>query len=308
MDLTAPSLVKNLMDRYSFRCRKSLGQNFLVDANIVNKIVDAAGISENDTVVEIGPGLGVLTRTAAQKAAKVLAVEVDRGLLPILGETLAGFGNVQLVQGDALTIDFDSLVQQNAATNGGPGKFKILANLPYYITTPLVMHILNGKYNFSLMVIMIQQEVAERLKAVPGGKDYGSLTVAVRYHTEVEYLFRVPRTVFIPRPEVDSAVVRLIRRDQPAVDVPDQDLFFRVVRGAFGQRRKTLLNALGSAFKDLNRGLLEETLTSAGIDPGRRGETLSLEEFASVSRKLYEVLPPDKGSQLPEVRSLKSRD
>lgn len=303
MDLTAPSLVKNLMERYKFRCRKSLGQNFLVDANIVNKIVDAACVTENDTVLEIGPGLGVLTRAAAQKAAKVLAVEVDRGLVPILGDTLADLKNVQLVQGDALSIDFNRLLQQNGGAAGAPGEFKILANLPYYITTPLIMHILKSKFNFSLMVIMIQQEVAARLKAAPGGKDYGSLTVAVRYHTEVEYLFKVPRTVFIPRPEVDSAVVRLTRRAKPAVEVPDPDLLFRVVRGAFGQRRKTLLNALGSAFTDISRGSLEEILTSAGINPGRRGETLSLEEFASVSCKLRQIILAGGCGQLPEDRS-----
>lgn len=288
MELTAPSMVKGLMNKYNFRCRKSLGQNFLVDANIVNKIVDEARIAQSDTVIEIGPGLGVLTRAAALKAGKVLAVEVDKSLLPILGETLSDLGNVQLVQGDALEIDFDRLAQQNGA--GARDKFKLLANLPYYITTPLLMHILNGKYNFSLMVIMIQQEVAERLKAAPGGKDYGSLTVAIRYHTEVEYLFRVPRTVFIPRPEVDSAVVRLIKRDRPAVNVPDQALFFRVVRGAFGQRRKTLLNAMGGAFGELGRGDLEDVLNAAGVSPGRRGETLSLEEFAAVSSKLHQFI------------------
>lgn len=283
-DLTMPSQVKNLMTKHGFSCRKSLGQNFLVDANIVNKIVGSGGINRNDTVVEIGPGLGVLTREAAEIAGRVVAVEIDRHLIPILQETLADLKNVEVVQGDALETDFDRLVygEKYAYREGRP--FVIMANLPYYITTPLILHILNGRYNFKLMVIMIQHEVARRLNAVPGTKDYGSLTVAVNYHARVEYLFRVPHTVFIPRPEVDSAVVRLTRREKPAVDVPDEELFFKVVRGAFGQRRKTIQNALGSAFSSIDRTLLSGILNAAGVDPGRRGETLSLEEFARIAR------------------------
>lgn len=291
-DLATPSLVKGLMTRYHLRCRKSLGQNFLVDGNIVNKIVGSAGLAGDDTVVEIGPGLGVLTMAAAEAAEKVIAVEIDRNLVPVLGETLSGNGNVEIVNRDALKVDFDRLVYGDRNTSGGQKPYIILANLPYYITTPLIMHILNGGFNYRLMVIMIQQEVARRLDAPPGGKDYGSLTVAVGYHARVEYLFRVPRTVFIPRPEVDSAIVRLSKRDKPAVDVPDEELFFRVVRGSFGQRRKTILNALGSTFKSLNREELTDILNAAGINPVRRGETLSLDEFAEVTKQFYNCFFP----------------
>lgn len=292
-DLVSPSLVKGLMARHHLRCRKSLGQNFLVDGNIVNKIVGSAGLAGNDTVVEIGPGLGVLTMAAAKAAEKVMAVEIDRNLVPVLGETLSGYGNVEIFNRDALEVDFDRLVYGEAAVTGAQKPYAILANLPYYITTPLIMHILNGGFNYRLMVVMVQQEVARRLDAPPGGKDYGALTVAVGYHARVEYLFGVPRTVFMPRPEVDSAVVRLTRRDKPAVDVPDEALFFRVVRGSFGQRRKTILNALGSAFKSLNREELAGMLRTAGIDPVRRGETLSLDEFAEVTKQFY-FLPHNK--------------
>ncbi|KJS15706.1 MAG: 16S rRNA methyltransferase [Peptococcaceae bacterium BRH_c4b] len=291
-DLATPSLVKGLMARHHLHCRKSLGQNFLVDGNIVNKIVGSAGLAGDDTVVEIGPGLGVLTMAAAEAAEKVIAVEIDRNLVPVLGETLSGNGNVEIVNRDALEVDFDRLVYGDRNVSGGQKPYVILANLPYYITTPLIMHILNGGFNYRLMVIMIQQEVARRLGAPPGGKDYGSLTVAVGYHARVEYLFRVPRTVFIPRPEVDSAIVRLSKRDKPAVDVPDEDLFFRVVRGSFGQRRKTILNALGSTFKSLNREELTDILNAAGINPVRRGETLSLDEFAEVTKQFYNYFSP----------------
>ncbi|GBF34358.1 SSU rRNA (adenine(1518)-N(6)/adenine(1519)-N(6)) -dimethyltransferase [Desulfocucumis palustris] len=293
-ELTMPSQVKNLMAKYGFSCRKSLGQNFLVDANIVNKIVGSAGITGNDTVVEIGPGLGVLTREAAAIARRVVAVEIDRQLIPILQETLADLENVQVVRGDALETDLNRLVYGENCSHPGSRPFIIMANLPYYITTPLILHILNGGYNFKVMVMMIQHEVARRLGAAPGTKDYGSLTVAVNYHAGVEFLFQVSRTVFIPKPEVDSAVVRLTRREKPAVDVPNQELFFKVVRGSFGQRRKTIQNALGSAFNSVDRAALSDILNAAGVEPGRRGETLSLEEFARIARGL---------AGLPEYKS-----
>jgi 16S rRNA (adenine1518-N6/adenine1519-N6)-dimethyltransferase len=289
-DIAMPSQVKALMAKHHLRCRKSLGQNFLVDGNIVNKIVGSVGLAGDDTVVEIGPGLGVLTRVAAEAAGKVMAVEIDRNLVSVLGETLSGLDNVEVVNRNALEVDFDRLVYGDRAGAGANKPYLILANLPYYITTPLILHILNGGFNYKLMVIMIQQEVARRLDASPGGKDYGALTVAVGYHARVEYLFRVPPTVFIPRPEVDSAVVRLSRREKPAVDVMDEKLFFKVVRGAFGQRRKTILNALGSAFQSPGREALAGILNDSGIDPGRRGETLSLEEFAGVTNRLYPVV------------------
>ncbi|HBV99242.1 MAG: 16S rRNA methyltransferase [Peptococcaceae bacterium BICA1-7] len=287
-DISAPSGVKELMGKYDLRCRKRLGQNFLVDANIVNKIISSASLERDDVVVEIGPGLGVITRAAASGARLVVSVELDRVLLPALEETLQGFDNIHIVAGDAMDTDFDSLVQSEANYSG---PYKLIANLPYYITTPLIMRLLLNRFNISLCVIMVQNEVAERITALPGGKEYGSLSVAVQYFTEARYLFKVPRTVFIPRPEVDSAVILLARRERPPVEVPDEDFFFRVVRGAFGQRRKTLLNALSATFDSISRERMKDLLQGSGIDPGRRGETLGLEEFAGVTKAIYGELP-----------------
>lgn len=283
-DPAAPSAVRKLMEKYNFRCRKSMGQNFLVDANIVNKIISSAMLDKTDTVVEIGPGLGVITRAAALEAGNVVSLELDRDLLPILEDTLQGLDNVYIVAGDAMEADLDGAV---SSRTGHSGTYKLIANLPYYITTPLIMRLLKGQFKISLYIIMVQQEVAERMAALPGGKEYGALSVAVQYYTEARYLFRVPRTVFIPRPEVDSAVVRLVRRSKPAVEVPDESLFFKIVRGSFGQRRKTILNALGAAFSNIPREKLKELLLAAGIDPGRRGETLGLTEFAEITREIY---------------------
>ncbi|MCL5935785.1 MAG: 16S rRNA (adenine(1518)-N(6)/adenine(1519)-N(6))-dimethyltransferase, partial [Firmicutes bacterium] len=197
---------------------------------------------------------------------------------------------------DAMEADLDGILSSFA---GYSGPYKLIANLPYNITTPLIMRLLKGWFNISLFVMMVQREVAGRITASPGGREYGSLSVAVQYYTQAEYLFRVPRTVFIPRPEVDSAVIRLSRRNQPAVIVPDENLFFKVVRGSFGQRRKTLLNALGSAFSHIPRPKLGRLLEAAGIDPNRRGETLSLDEFAGIAREIHifnnsaDLEPPD---------------
>lgn len=283
-DLFAPSAVRKLMERHGFHCRKSMGQNFLADANIVDKIISSAILDKSDTVVEIGPGMGVITRAAAGRAGSVVSFELDRNLLPILKETLQGLENVHVVAGDAMEVDIDKAVISRTGNNG---PYKLIANLPYYITTPLIMHLIKRRFNISLFIIMVQQEVAERMAALPGGKEYGALSVAVQFYTEVALLFRVPRTVFMPRPEVDSAVVRLAARSKPAVDVPDEDLFFRIVRGAFGQRRKTLLNALSSALDCFTRDNIKKMLEDSGIDPGRRGETLSLTEFAEITRQVH---------------------
>ncbi|WP_018086064.1 16S rRNA (adenine(1518)-N(6)/adenine(1519)-N(6))-dimethyltransferase RsmA [Desulfurispora thermophila] len=274
-DLTAPSRVQALMQKYGLKARKSLGQNFLVDQNIVQKIVDAAGLTPSDTVVEIGPGLGVLTARLAQKAGRVIAVEIDQHLIPVLQENLAAAGNVQLVHGDALHTDFAAL------TGGVP--FTVVANLPYYITTPLLFHLLESGYPIRRLVLMVQDEVADRLAAPPGNKQYGALSVMVQYYTRVEYMFKVPRTVFIPRPGVDSAVVRLEKRETPAVPVPDEALFQRLVRGAFAQRRKTLANALAAALPFLSREQWQQELRALGLPDNVRGEMLSMEQFAALT-------------------------
>ncbi|OPZ74977.1 MAG: Ribosomal RNA small subunit methyltransferase A [Firmicutes bacterium ADurb.Bin456] len=285
MEINSPSAVKAIMSQYGLACRKSLGQNFLVDQNITNKIIGAAGLKELDLVVEIGPGLGALTLPAARRAAKVLAVEVDRGLLPVLAEVLEGPGNIEVIGADALEVDYDELVEKKTggAYGKGTGSYKLLSNIPYAITSPLLIHLLTGHFNFSLMVIMVQLEVAARLVADPGTPDYGALSVIVQYYTKPEKLFRVPRTVFYPLPGVDSSVLRLVLRHRPAVDVRSEEDFFKVVRAAFGQRRKTLLNSLAGSGLALTKEAWQVILGQAGVDPRRRGETLSLQEFAAIT-------------------------
>nr|WP_277999053.1 16S rRNA (adenine(1518)-N(6)/adenine(1519)-N(6))-dimethyltransferase RsmA [Moorella sulfitireducens] len=269
--------------------RKSRGQNFLVDSNIVRKIAVAAGLGPDDIVIEIGPGLGALTQELLKQAGMVIAVEIDGDLISALEENLKDKDNLRLVAGDALKINFDELVARYKGEEGGRlPTYKLVANLPYYITTPLLMHLLTGKFNITESVLMVQAEVGYRMLALPGSKDYGALSVAVQYYTEPAIIFKVPRTVFYPRPEVDSLVVKLTRRTDPPVQVEDEEFFFRVVRAAFNQRRKTLVNALGSL--GLDRPQLLNAVMAAGIDPRRRGETLSIEDFAVLSKILQQQI------------------
>lgn len=280
-ELTSPSVVKEIINSHGFKVRKALGQNFLMDANIIDKIVNAADLAAEDLVFEIGPGLGVLTRRLARSAGKVIAVEIDQNLLPILQETLADFNNVQIVHADALKVNFDLVAAEHTAGAFGTKAkaFNLVANLPYYITTPILMHLLTSGFNLNKMVVMMQKEVADRLQASPGGKDYGSLSVAVQYYTVPEIVARVPKTVFYPAPEVESAVIRLTRRKVPPVSLQNEEMFFKIVRAAFGQRRKTLLNSLtGSGLADKETWL--KILRDIEIEPSRRGETLSIEDFA----------------------------
>ncbi|TEB08470.1 Ribosomal RNA small subunit methyltransferase A [Pelotomaculum schinkii] len=285
IQVASPAAVRSIMRRHNISCRKSLGQNFLVDLNIIQKILDSAELTLDDLVLEIGPGLGALTAQAAQSAGKVLAVEVDRGLLPVLAETLEGAGNVEVIEGDALKTDFDRLAGEKTGGLFGSGgkKYKLIANLPYYITSPLLMHLLMNRFNFSVAIVMVQREVAERLAAGPGAKQYGALSVAVQYFTESKILFKVPRTVFFPAPEVDSAVVRLSQRALPAVSVRDEKTFFKLVRAAFGRRRKTLLNSLDGSGLGPDKATWLKVLQRCGIDASRRGETLALAEFACLT-------------------------
>ncbi|MDF9407092.1 16S rRNA (adenine(1518)-N(6)/adenine(1519)-N(6))-dimethyltransferase RsmA [Pelotomaculum isophthalicicum JI] len=289
-EVASPAVVRDLLSRNKLSCRKSLGQNFLIDSNIINKIIEAADLSAGDLVVEIGPGLGALTARIARSAGKVLAVEVDRGLLPLLAEVVEGAGDVEIIHGNALEIDFDNLVliKTGGRFGRGSGQYKLVANLPYYITSPLLINILQERYNLSRMVVMVQSEVADRLGAAPGTKDYGVLSVIVQYFTDVKVLFRVPRTVFYPSPAVDSAVVRLILRP-PLEPVQDEKTFFKVVRAAFGKRRKTLLNSLTDSGFGIEKEVWRAVLESSAIDPGRRGETLCLAEFARLTGCLREI-------------------
>ncbi len=291
MKLYSPATVRQVIDKYKFTFQKNLGQNFLVDGNIVNKIVDAASLGSEDTVLEIGAGIGTLTSALADRAGKVVVIEIDKNLQPVLAETLSGYTNIDMFWGNALKTDFDTLVEEK--TQGQYGKngrpFKVVANLPYYITTPLLMHALENRFNISLMILMVQKEVAERITAAPGSKDYGALTLGVNYYSDPQQVMKVPRKVFMPQPDVESVVVRLIPRKNPPASVENEQAFFLVVRAAFGQRRKTLLNALSSLGVDKNKiGLM---LPDLGIDPGRRGETLSFEEFARVSNSLHPFIP-----------------
>lgn len=281
--LTSPRYLKELLERHNFRFSKSLGQNFLIDRNILDKIIEGARITDSDFVLEVGPGVGTLTRALAEKAGYVVAVEIDKRLLPVLEETLEGVGNVKVIHGDILKLD----IGRFAADEFSGAPFKVVANLPYYITTPIIMRFLEGDLPFTTIVVMVQKEVAERMSAAPGTKDYGALTVAVQFYTRPRIVARVPASVFMPPPKVDSVVIALDRRDEPVALVKDRAGFFRMISALFSQRRKTLLNTLAaSGLTDLSKEDLAQKLSLAGIDPGRRAETLSLEKLA----KLYNTI------------------
>ncbi|MFF2484425.1 16S rRNA (adenine(1518)-N(6)/adenine(1519)-N(6))-dimethyltransferase RsmA [Paenibacillus sp. NPDC058071] len=279
--VATPKRTKEIIAKYGFSFKKSLGQNFLIDQNILHKIVEAAGLDETKGALEIGPGIGALTQHLAAQAAKVTAVEIDNRLIPILGDLFEGEPHVEVVHGDVLKLDLKQLFAEKFAD---VAKVSVVANLPYYVTTPILMKLLEEKLPLENIVVMIQKEVAERMAAKPGGKEYGSLSVAVQYYCVPEIVCAVPHTVFIPQPNVDSAVIKLALRDKPPVDVTDEDHYFRIVQASFVQRRKTLSNNLTAFVGKENRERLSELLNGLGIDPVRRGETLSLDEFAAISR------------------------
>jgi 16S rRNA (adenine1518-N6/adenine1519-N6)-dimethyltransferase len=280
VNLTSPAAVGALLRSHGLRPRKRWGQNFLIDRNTLNNVLRGADVQAEDQILEIGPGLGTLTRELAMRCRHVVAVEIDPLLVEILrAETLADLSNVEVVESDVLELDLASLM--------GSGNWKVVANIPYYITTPLVERLLQVKERLDQIALMVQQEVADRLVAAPGTDDYGSLSVFVQYHTEPELVARVSRNAFLPPPGVDSAIVRLrLRREGgpvlPLVRVRSEALFFQVVRAAFQQRRKTLLNALSSV-PDLSRDEAGSALETAGITPSRRGETLGVADFARVA-------------------------
>lgn len=271
--IASPQVTNHILHRFKLRADKKLGQNFLIDENIVRNIVAAAELSDKDTVLEVGPGIGTLTQGLAESGASVVAVELDKRLLPVLDTTLEGYDNVRIVNGDILQVDIMQTV--------GVDEFKVCANLPYYITTPIIFALLEKRLPMERLVAMVQKEVAERMAAQPGGKDYGALSVAIQYYTEPEIAFIVPPSSFIPAPSVDSAVIVCKRREKPPVEVCDEALFFRVVKAAFSLRRKMLNNSLK------NMGIKGEQVAKwlelAGVDGKRRAETLSLEEFAALT-------------------------
>lgn len=281
--LYSPSTMAKIREKHGFRHSKSLGQNFLSDIHIIEDIVDGSDIEPEDLVIEIGPGMGVLTAAAAERAGKVIAVEIDKKLIPILKETLAEYDNVEVINADIMKTDLTEIVEANRPADGG--KVRVIGNLPYYITTPIIMKLLEESVPADSITIMMQKEVADRIKAGPGGKDYGALTVAVDFYCTITHVADAPKEVFVPRPKVDSAVIRLDLRKECPVDLIDHKIFFETVKGGFGQRRKTLLNSL-TGVRGLPKPEIADALDAAGIDPKRRAETLSLDEFAAVANEI----------------------
>lgn len=278
---------KKLINKHNFKIKKKLGQNFIIDPNIIVGIAERAEITPNDIVVEIGPGMGSLTQQLAEQAGQVLAIELDQTLIPILQENFKDTENLTIVHGDALKVDYNELLAPLRQRGEYREGFVVVANLPYYITTPITMNLLEGGYPWRRLVLMVQKEVANRMKAAPGTKDYGALSIGVQYRATARVVMNIPPTVFIPRPAVDSAIIVLDRLAEPAVSVADERLFFRLVKAAFGQRRKTLSNSLAGGLH-LEKQLINAALEQAGITPERRGETLSLQEFAALADALTE--------------------
>lgn len=279
LKLSNPKQTIEVIQKHNFNFKKSFGQNFLIDSHVIDKIIRAAEITPEDNVLEIGPGIGTLTQYLAESAGKVVAVEIDEKLIPVLEETLAEYDNVRVINEDILKCDIDSIF--------GGEPFKVVANLPYYITTPIIMGLLEGKSHFDSLTVMIQKEVADRMKAGPGTKDYGALSLAVQYYAEPYLAANVPPNCFMPRPNVGSAVIRLKRRPEPAVQVKDEKLLFGLIRAAFMERRKTLLNAVKNSKElDISKERVEEVLTELGIDTRIRGEALNLEQFALLADNL----------------------
>ena len=281
------SVTRAVLERHGFTFKKSFGQNFLTDTNILQKIVDTAEIDENVNVIEIGPGIGALTEFLAENAAEVMAFEIDDRLVPILADTLRDFDNVRVVNEDILKSDLQARIKEFANPNL---PIKVVANLPYYITTPILMHLIESGIPFSEFVVMMQREVADRISAQPNSKSYGSLSIAVQYYMTAKVAFIVPRTVFVPAPNVDSAILKMVRRDQPAVGVKDEAFFFKVSKASFTHRRKTLWNNLTSYFGRSNEVTtkLESALDNAELSPSVRGEALDLQEFAHLADSLYD--------------------
>lgn len=277
-------VTRYILQRFGLHMSKRLGQNFLVDAGIVQGIVAAADIKQGDRVLEIGPGIGTLTQALCEAGADVTCVELDKRLPEILSHTLEAYDNVRVIQGDILKVNIPEIM--------GDEPFKVVANLPYYITTPIIMALLEKYLPITDIVVMVQKEVAQRMAAEPGGKTYGALSVAVQYYTVPQIALYVPPRSFMPPPEVDSVVVDCKVRTKPAVDLIDEKMFFRVVKAAFGQRRKTLNNALKSVGVDKN--IIADVLTKAGVETTRRGETLTMDEFAAISNILSEMAMENK--------------
>ncbi len=282
--IATPSKTKEIIEQNAFYFKKNYGQNFLIDANVLQNIISAADISPEDFVLEIGPGIGSLTQFLAEHARQVVAVEIDDHLIPILKETVGAYENLTIIHSDVLKLDLGALIGEQ---NGGK-PIKVAANLPYYITTPILMELLEKEYPISSITVMVQREVAERMQAAPGTKDYGALSVAVQFYSTPHPDFLVPPACFMPRPKVDSAVITLHIGQNQRPDVTDRAFFFRIVKSAFAQRRKTLVNTLSAtAGLSCTKEQLLSVLETLHLSPTVRGETLSVEQFAAVANALY---------------------
>ena len=281
--LGTPGATKEIINKYSFAFQKKFGQNFLIDSNILENIISAAGITKNDFVLEIGPGIGTMTQYLCEAARQVVAVEIDKMLIPILRDTLSEYNNVEVINKDVPKVDIKSLAEEK--NNGKP--IKVVANLPYYITTPIIMGLFESGVPIESITIMVQKEVADRMQTGPGSKDYGALSLAVQYYAEAQVVLNVSSNCFMPRPNVDSAVIKLTKHKIPAVEVLDEALLFKLIRASFNQRRKTLVNGLkNSSELDFSKEQILEAIHSIGKDENIRGEKLTLSEFAMLSNCL----------------------
>lgn len=278
--LSNPQRTIEVIKKYEFCFQKKFGQNFLIDGHVLDKIIAGAGVTKDDMVLEIGPGIGTMTQYLAEAAGKVVAVEIDRNLLPILQETLADYDNVKVIHADVLSLDLEKLVQEE---NGGR-PIKVVANLPYYITTPIIMALFEQHVPLANVTVMVQKEVAARMKSGPGSKDYGALSLAVQYYAEPYIVANVPCNCFMPRPNVDSAVIRLTRYEEPPVQVKDEKMLFKIIRASFNQRRKTLQNGLNNSSElNFTKNQIAAAIAEAGFSPSVRGEALTLEQFARLT-------------------------
>ena len=282
-DLGIPKNTIEIIQKYNFAFQKKFGQNFLIDTHVLEKIISAAGVTKDDMVLEIGPGIGTMTQYLAEHAKRVVAVEIDSNLIPILQETLADYDNITVINDDILKVDINALAQEY---NGGR-PIKVVANLPYYITTPIIMGLFESNVPIDNITVMVQKEVADRMQVGPGSKDYGALSLAVQYYAEPYIVANVPPNCFIPRPGVGSAVIRLTRHQEPPVDVKDAKLMFRLIRASFNQRRKTLLNGLANSPElSFSKEQITSAIEKMGLPASVRGETLTLEQFAHLSNLL----------------------
>lgn len=275
-----PQNTIEILQKYHFTFQKKFGQNFLIDTHVLDKIIRSAGITKEDMVLEIGPGIGTMTQYLAEAAGKVVAVEIDRNLIPILADTLGGYENVKVINDDVLKVDLEALAREE----NGSKPIKVVANLPYYITTPIIMGLFEKHVPVESITVMVQKEVAERMQAGPGSKNYGALSLAVQFYAEPYIVANVPPNCFMPRPKVGSAVIRLTRHDKPPIQTANEELMFDIIRAAFNQRRKTLVNSLNNSGKlSLSKEMIKEAILQLGKGEGVRGEALTLQEFAMLA-------------------------